>query len=98
MFNSTVRGISLDTFATIASDCSMTAEVRGPEVQLELGPRNSLLNVVTDIEGLRKLSALINDVVIRCAAAADGPGLDLRVSVASASCGNGFRTTVLPTE
>jgi hypothetical protein len=96
MFTSTVRGISLDSFATIASDCSMVAEVRGPEIQLELGPSNSLLNVVTDVEGVRKLSALLNDVVIRCAAAEHGAGLDLRIGVTPSRRGTGYVTAELP--
>jgi hypothetical protein len=73
------NGIYLDTYATLDGDCTMIAEARGPETQLELGPTNSRLNVVLNDDGLGKLHRLLGEVIQRRTAQPDVTDLDFRV-------------------
>jgi len=68
----TTQGISLDTWAGLTAECTMSAEVVGDQAQLQFGHGSGSLSLVTNEPGLAKLLRLVTDVWTRWQAAANG--------------------------
>jgi hypothetical protein len=67
----THRGIAVDSFARIESDCSMTCTVVGDEAQFEFGDTTHCLNLIVSDEALEQLSTMIADAMAQFKAQTD---------------------------
>ncbi|MGQ0839144.1 hypothetical protein [Actinokineospora sp.] len=63
----THRGIGIDSFAKIESDCPMTCEVVGNEAQFEFGHATHCLNLVITEQALHHLAAVVADALAKFA-------------------------------
>jgi hypothetical protein len=59
----TFQGIAVDSYVMFVEECSVSIQVNGPEIEINLGHNAGSLHLVTTEEGLAKLAAAINEAL-----------------------------------